>query len=119
MSELTPAAPRFLRRAQFRQNRTILNSANPRLMNASFLKGSLIKSPVEQLRGSHSSRGSRAPSLSSLQRSDNGTDPAQQPAPPPYTAAVRLTPPGRRAGPAPARGTCSTQTGHRAAGVCG
>ncbi|XP_043191489.1 uncharacterized protein LOC122364739 isoform X2 [Amphibalanus amphitrite] len=62
---------RLFSKAQFRQNRTILNSANPRLMNASFLKGSLIKSPVEQLRGSHSSRGSRAPSLSSLQRPDN------------------------------------------------
>ncbi|XP_037091060.1 uncharacterized protein LOC119111350 [Pollicipes pollicipes] len=64
---------RLFSKAQFRQNRTILNSANPRLMNASFLKGSLIKSPVEQLResrGSHSSRGSRAPSLTSLQRAE-------------------------------------------------
>ena len=70
-------------RAQFRQNRTILNSANPRLMNASFLKGSLIKSPVEQLRGSHSSRGSRAPSLASLQNPpDNGTGPVQPTATP-------------------------------------
>ncbi|KAF0312992.1 hypothetical protein FJT64_016389 [Amphibalanus amphitrite] len=44
-------------KARFRQNRTILNSANPRLMNSSFLKGS-TKLGSAGGRGRRASRGS-------------------------------------------------------------
>jgi len=60
---------RLFSKAQFRQNRTILNSANPRLANASFFRGPTIKSPVDQLTR-RSSGDSRAPSLASLQRDE-------------------------------------------------
>ncbi|XP_037068840.1 uncharacterized protein LOC119090153 [Pollicipes pollicipes] len=46
-------------KARFRQNRTILNSANPRLMNTSFLKGQQGKKSATGSRGAGGSRGSR------------------------------------------------------------
>lgn len=65
---MTKACNICLIRARWRENRTIFNTPNPRLANASLLKEVTSKQQPGSRRGSLTKNGSRQPSLASIPR---------------------------------------------------